>query len=59
MQELRVALCVADGRTNREVAAALFISPKTVESHLGRVYGKLGVRTRAELAARLARESPG
>ena len=49
-QELQVALYVADGRTNREVAASLFISPKTVELHLSRIYRKLGVRSRTELA---------
>ncbi len=45
-----MALYVADGRTNREVGAALFISPKTVELHLSRIYRKLGVRSRTELA---------
>ncbi len=55
-QELQVALMVAAGGTNREAAAALLISPKTVESHLGRVYKKLGVRTRSELASRMARD---
>jgi DNA-binding CsgD family transcriptional regulator len=54
-QELQVALTVADGATNKEVAAALLISPKTVEYHLGKVYEKLGIRSRAELAARMAR----
>jgi DNA-binding CsgD family transcriptional regulator len=54
-QELQIALIVAGGSTNREAAAALLISPKTVGSHLARVYEKLGVRTRAELAARMAR----
>jgi DNA-binding CsgD family transcriptional regulator len=52
-QELQVALRVAEGRTNREVAAALFLSPKTVEYHLHKVYDKLGVRSRTELAKRL------
>jgi DNA-binding CsgD family transcriptional regulator len=52
-QEMQIALAVADGATNREAAAALFLSPKTVENHLGRVYAKLGVRSRTELAARL------
>jgi DNA-binding CsgD family transcriptional regulator len=45
---------VAEGRTNREVGAALFLSPKTVEFHLARVYRKLGVSSRAELARRFA-----
>jgi DNA-binding CsgD family transcriptional regulator len=43
---------MAEGRTNREVAAALFISPKTVEYHLHKVYDKLGVRSHTELAKR-------
>jgi ATP/maltotriose-dependent transcriptional regulator MalT len=50
--EQQVAELVASGMTNRDVAAALFISPKTVEVHLTRVYRKLGVRTRAELIRR-------
>jgi DNA-binding CsgD family transcriptional regulator len=50
-QELQVALAVAAGATNREVAASLFLSPKTVEFHLGKVYRKLDVRSRSGLAA--------
>jgi DNA-binding NarL/FixJ family response regulator len=46
---------VADGRTNREVAAELFLGERTVESHLSRVYAKLGVRSRTELARTLTR----
>jgi len=53
-QELQVALVVADGVTNREAAARLFLSPKTIEVHLSRAYRKLGVRTRTELSRRLA-----
>ncbi|MGD9573514.1 MAG: AAA family ATPase [Thermoleophilia bacterium] len=53
-RELQVALAVAEGATNREAATALLISPKTVETHLARAYEKLGVHTRAELAARMA-----
>jgi DNA-binding CsgD family transcriptional regulator len=49
-QEFQVASFVAQGLTNREVAAALFLSPKTVETHLGRAYRKLSVRSRSELA---------
>jgi DNA-binding CsgD family transcriptional regulator len=49
-QETRVALLVARGLTNREVAAALFLSPKTVEHHLGAVLRKRGLRSRTELA---------
>jgi DNA-binding CsgD family transcriptional regulator len=48
--ERRVATLVAEGRTNREVAAALFLGERTVETHLSHVYAKLGVRSRAELA---------
>lgn len=48
--ELRVGLMVADGHRNREVAAALFLSPKTVERHLTVAYRKLDVRSRTELA---------
>jgi DNA-binding CsgD family transcriptional regulator len=54
--ELQVALLVADGLTNREVAAALFLSPKTIEHHLSIIYRKLGLRSRAQLAALLASE---
>jgi len=52
--EERVAALVAAGRTYREVADALFISPKTVQWNLSKIYRKLGVRSRAELAATLA-----
>jgi DNA-binding CsgD family transcriptional regulator len=54
--ERRVAELVAKGRTNREVADALFISVKTVEANLSRIYHKLGVRSRAELIATLIGE---
>lgn len=53
-QELEVALVVARGATNREAAAELFLSPKTIEAHLSRIYVKLNVRSRTELAAQLA-----
>ena len=49
-QELRVALAVATGATNREVAAQLFLSVKTIENHLSRVFEKLEIRSRSELA---------
>ena len=58
-QELQVALQVADGKTNKEAAAALFLSPKTIEFHLAGVYPKLGVRTRAELIKRVTTEGAG
>jgi DNA-binding CsgD family transcriptional regulator len=51
--ERRIAALVADGRTNREVAAALFVTEHTVEGALTRVYRKLGIRSRTELAHRL------
>lgn len=51
--ERRVAVLVAEGRTNREVAAALFVTERTVASHLSHVYAKLGVRSRTELAREL------
>lgn len=56
-QETRVALLVAEGLKNREVAAALFLSPKTVEHHLGAVLRKRGLRSRTELARALAVDS--
>ena len=52
--EERVAALVAEGKTNREVAAALFLSDRTVEGHLSHVFGKLGIRHRTELGAALA-----
>jgi ATP/maltotriose-dependent transcriptional regulator MalT len=55
-QELQVALVVARGATNKEAGAALFLSPKTIETHLGRVYRKLNVRSRTELAHLFSRE---
>jgi DNA-binding CsgD family transcriptional regulator len=53
-QERVVARLVASGRSNREVAAELFISVKTVEHHVSRVFTKLGVRSRTQLAVRFA-----
>ena len=53
-RELQVALAVAGGATNRETAARLFLSEKTVERHLGSIYRKLGVRSRTELARHVA-----
>ena len=49
-QELNIALLVADGKTNKEIAAALFLSPKTIEYHLANTYRKLDIHSRAELA---------
>ena len=50
--ELQVARLVVGGASNRDLAAKLFISPRTVESHLTSIFRKLGVRNRQELAAR-------
>jgi DNA-binding CsgD family transcriptional regulator/predicted metal-dependent HD superfamily phosphohydrolase len=55
--ERRIALLVAEGRTNRDVAAALFLTEHSVETALTQVYRKLGVRSRAELAHRLRANS--
>jgi len=56
--ERRIAELVAQGRSNKEAAAALFLSVHTVESALTRVYRKLGVRSRTELTRRLGAPSP-
>jgi DNA-binding NarL/FixJ family response regulator len=52
--ELRVAELAAHGARNKEIAGALFVSVKTVEANLSRVYAKLGIRSRVELASRLS-----
>lgn len=57
-QELQVASVVARGATNKEAATQLYLSPKTIEKHLGSVYAKLGVRSRTELASLVANEQP-
>lgn len=61
--ERRVAEQAAAGLSNRDIATTLFMSPKTVEMNLSRVYRKLGIRSRAQLHARLnsanTRENPG
>jgi DNA-binding CsgD family transcriptional regulator len=53
-QELQIAHLLAEGRTTREAAAAIFLSPKTVEYHLRSVYRKLGINSREELASRFS-----
>lgn len=53
-QEVRIARAVASGATNKEVAAELFLSPKTIEFHLSSIYRKLGIRSRTELARMVA-----
>jgi DNA-binding NarL/FixJ family response regulator len=58
-QELHVARLVALGMSNRDTAAELYLSPKTVEYHLGHAYAKLGVRTRYQLAMLIRAASVG
>ena len=58
-RELQIALLLAEGRTTREAAAALFVSPKTVEYHLRHVYTKLGIGSRTELKEHFADASAG
>jgi DNA-binding NarL/FixJ family response regulator len=55
--ERRVAELAAEGRSNKEIAQALFVTVKTVERHLSHAYAKLGVRSRTQLARRLT--APG
>jgi DNA-binding NarL/FixJ family response regulator len=57
--EAQVAMLCGSGLTNREVATRLFVSPKTVEANLSRIYLKLGIRSRAELGALVARDELG
>ena len=52
-QERQIAVLLADGQSIREAAARLFLSPKTVEYHLRKVYSKLGIHSRSELAEQL------
>jgi DNA-binding NarL/FixJ family response regulator len=58
-REHEVAREVAEGKTNREIAATLFLSEKTIESHLSRIYSKLDVHSRAALTAIVARRGTG
>jgi len=55
--EQTIADLVATGHSNAEVAHELFVSPKTVEWNLSKIYKKLHVRSRAELAAKLAKQT--
>jgi DNA-binding NarL/FixJ family response regulator len=57
--ERRVAEMAAEGPTNREIAQALFVTPKTVEVHLSSVYRKLGISARSQLSAALAKTIRG
>ena len=58
-RELQVAGLVVDRNTNPEIAAELFLSPKTVETHLRNIFRKLGVSSRVELARAVERERRG
>jgi ATP/maltotriose-dependent transcriptional regulator MalT len=55
-REREIADLVTDRKTNREIAAALFVSDKTVESHLRNIFGKLGVSSRVDVARQVERE---
>jgi DNA-binding CsgD family transcriptional regulator len=56
-REREVALLVADGRTNKEIAARLFLSERTIEGHLARIFEKLGASSRAAVASEIAKSS--
>ncbi|MFI7640065.1 AAA family ATPase [Nonomuraea sp. NPDC049400] len=57
--ELRVVRLIAQGMTNREAAAALFLSPHTIDSHLRHAFAKLGVNSRVELTRQVLAHEPG
>jgi len=57
-QELQIALLLAGGKTTRETAAALFLSPKTIEYHLRHVYLKLDINSREQLNRTFASQPP-
>ena len=57
-QELHIATLVAEGKSNKEIAAAMYLSPKTIEYHLANTYRKLDIHSRAELARIIARDGP-
>ena len=57
-QELQIANRAAEGQTNPEIGAQLFLSPRTVEWHLRKVFGKLGISSRKELRSALPDGAP-
>ncbi len=57
-RELEVANLIRDRRTNKEIAGELFLSLKTVESHVRNIFGKLGVSSRVDIARALEAQSP-
>jgi DNA-binding NarL/FixJ family response regulator len=59
LREREVAELIAGGRTNRQIASALFVSERTVETHVSNIFGKLGIASRAEIAREIARTSDG
>ena len=56
-QELHIASLVAEGKTNKEIAASMYLSPKTVGYHLANAYRKLDIHSRAELTRLVSQEA--